>query len=918
MPEMDLGHLFDNAHDGAFFKIIGTKVQDKLREVRQTRREENARRWGWELIQNAKDVAHDGCPVRVSFQLEEGEAPRLVARHSGRPFQPDQLFYLIVQTSSKERPTGEAEPTTTGRYGTGFLTTHLLSPAVEVEGILEAPGAPPARFSVELDRSGATLEELTAAVKRALSVRDRFASLPRAEAVDPNEYNTSFAYPLDARGIDVARQGLEDLHRSVPLMLAFTEEVGEVTVQGVTYRREGRGPIAEGVERVHVVSRGPSGEGSHWFVVARGEKSAAAVRLDASEGEVRVLGLGDEVPRLFCDFPLLGSESFPLPFAVNSPWFYPDEARSGVYVEDESDVEVAVNRTALAEVSGLLGRLLAVADAEGWQDRYHLAGFGVPPGMPTQSAAWYRSAVLEPARDALLTAPVVETAEGSVLPLRKPLGGPDKTPTVWLPSHADTAVREGIWRFASADGRRRKALPKEEHVEAWGAIAWGDCAQLTATRLTMMVSEIGSVNELADRLALSREEAVRWLGDLAGFLVEHDLAGLLRTHQGRVQIADAAGRYSWKSQPVSAPMLPNQLGAFCSSADLYLDGELDETLKDIAGDLEYDVRAELLDSAVYLEERFVKGTKTPKALAQTIEEAVKERVKGTRSDATRRAFRSLYLWMKEHEAEARDLFGMWLYEHRALLVPPEDVIELMDRVPKLEAENATLREQTEALRRQQEALRAEVEAAMSDASRYQQLQTWLEAEGVGFDALPALLGELKELVDSDRRGLSAEDQAMVAFVDELQQFADVEMTSVDAFRAFVEARPDLFHHRSEADRYLLFLQKAERARAAVYATLKDKPELYDLTDWTPCPRRPTVVLGVRRRDRTHGRPLLLVVRPSDGGRVIFYHREELAALADPEAELWTEDPRRGVQRLTLGGVLQELRDRMGVNQVPVA
>src|SRR5690606_790488 len=69
---MDFGDLFDNAHDGAFFKIIGTKVQDKLRELRQSRPEENARRWGWELLQNAKDVAHPDQPVRVRFELDEG------------------------------------------------------------------------------------------------------------------------------------------------------------------------------------------------------------------------------------------------------------------------------------------------------------------------------------------------------------------------------------------------------------------------------------------------------------------------------------------------------------------------------------------------------------------------------------------------------------------------------------------------------------------------------------------------------------------------------------------------------------------------------------------------------------------------------------------------------------------------------
>lgn len=919
---MDFTGLFDDAHDGAFYKIIGTKIQDKLRELRQSRPEENARRWGWELLQNAKDVAYDGRPVRASFELVEGAEPRLIARHTGRPFQPEHLYYLIVQTSSKDRPAGDEAPATTGRYGTGFLTTHLLSKVVDVEGVLEAPDELPARFSVTLDRSGQSLEELTAGVKRALAVRDSFDRLGRVERLDEDAYNTAFTYPLDDDGVGVAAQGLEDLERSTPLTLAFTPTVGEVTVRGITFRTSERVSVADGVERVRVTSSGAGGGGSDSFVVVRGERTSVAVRIDVDETGARLLALGEEVPRLFCDFPLLGSESFPLPFAVNSPWFYPDDARSGVYLGDPKDSEVQVNRAALAEVPALFGRLVGVAEQEGWRDRFHLAGFSSASGLPAKDRAWYDEAVMAPCRRRVLEAPLVETAAGEFCPLRRPSKGPDHSPMVWLPHASTDEAREGIWRFAMAKPDRRRQLPRKEHVHVWDQVAWAQCGTMDLSHLVRRVSEAGDVVTLASSHGASEGEAIEWLGELVAFLIEHGEEQLLGPHKARMLYATGpTGTYSWKSEAKRAPILPNQYGVFCLNGDLYLDGELDDSLKDIAVDLGHDIRGLLLHRDVFLEERHVKGTKTSSDLAKAIEEAVKDRVKGARSEGTRRAFRALYLWIKVHDAEARDLFGMWLYEHRALLVPPEDVIDLMDRVPALEKENAALREERAALQAERAALEAERQQLLqagddlrSDGDRYRELQAWLEAEGLTWDALPAFLEGRKEFAE---RGLEAEhDDAIAQLVRELRA---LNVTSVEELEAYVQANPNEFKHHPEGtvERYVLFRQKAERAQAAVREHLARLGH-YDLSEWQACPERPTVVLGVQRRDRVHGRPLLLVVRPSDGGRVIFYHEEELTALRDAEAELWVEDPDRGVQRLTLGRVLEELRDRLGVNQLPVS
>ena len=62
-----------------------------------------AKRWIWELIQNAKDVNVDGR-VRVLIQADlEGSSAHVTFKHSGGAFSPENIRFLIEQVSSKER-----------------------------------------------------------------------------------------------------------------------------------------------------------------------------------------------------------------------------------------------------------------------------------------------------------------------------------------------------------------------------------------------------------------------------------------------------------------------------------------------------------------------------------------------------------------------------------------------------------------------------------------------------------------------------------------------------------------------------------------------------------------------------------------------------------------------------------------------
>src|SRR5439155_11222147 len=84
-------------------------------------------RWVWELLQNARDAAPPEG-VFIELELAVGE---LRVRHDGAPFQPNEIAHLIYHGSTKVGGDGDLD-----HFGSGFLSTHLLSRVVRVRGSL--------------------------------------------------------------------------------------------------------------------------------------------------------------------------------------------------------------------------------------------------------------------------------------------------------------------------------------------------------------------------------------------------------------------------------------------------------------------------------------------------------------------------------------------------------------------------------------------------------------------------------------------------------------------------------------------------------------------------------------------------------------------------------------------------------------
>lgn len=112
------------------------------------------KRWVWELLQNARDAS---SPGGVNVWLIE-ERDRLVFRHNGLPFTYKSVAHLIYHGSTKYDLTDSGP---IGQFGTGFLTTHLISKTVGVKGKTDDGKG----FSFLLDRRGDNAERLRAAME---------------------------------------------------------------------------------------------------------------------------------------------------------------------------------------------------------------------------------------------------------------------------------------------------------------------------------------------------------------------------------------------------------------------------------------------------------------------------------------------------------------------------------------------------------------------------------------------------------------------------------------------------------------------------------------------------------------------------------------------------------------------------------
>lgn len=140
----------------------------------------------------------------------------------GLPFNYKNIAHLIYHGTTKYEPSSAGvEPI--GQYGTGFLTTHLISKTVSVRGTLDDRK----RFNFVLDRRGDNADDLKLAMDASWSSFKASCS----EVRDAKAIQTEFEYPLTGDVFEWVNEDISDLIESAVYLLAFNERIKRLHIE---------------------------------------------------------------------------------------------------------------------------------------------------------------------------------------------------------------------------------------------------------------------------------------------------------------------------------------------------------------------------------------------------------------------------------------------------------------------------------------------------------------------------------------------------------------------------------------------------------------------------------------------------------------------------------------------------------------
>ena len=199
----------------------------------------DCKRWPWELIQNAKDTVvkrENDKFVDVVFRryIDDKGHQCLSFSHNGAPFSAKALVGLKWKFSAEKRNEEITEDgirrdkQSTGRFGTGFLTTHALSRTIDIKGALETKDNGLVAVDMTLYRNGTTDEELKNGLLR--TEKETRYNEREIEWKDGRPI-TEFIYHLDREDKNrPAQMGIANLMDNSAQTMTFCPTIRSITI----------------------------------------------------------------------------------------------------------------------------------------------------------------------------------------------------------------------------------------------------------------------------------------------------------------------------------------------------------------------------------------------------------------------------------------------------------------------------------------------------------------------------------------------------------------------------------------------------------------------------------------------------------------------------------------------------------------
>ncbi|ELP90576.1 hypothetical protein EIN_020250 [Entamoeba invadens IP1] len=471
-------------------KLYVANVINRLREIDE-RKPNDCKRWFWELVQNAKDsISQTGQKsVDISVKITDNV---FYFSHNGAPFTGKSALALLYKYS--EGKTNDSE--STGRFGTGFLTTHTLSKIVSICGDMYYDDEKNRiiGFKTTMYRNGSTEDELLEGVEK------MYNSL---QFYEPRPYKTTYKYKVETEENKMALEmGTTNIYDNAVQTMLFCKEVNQIKINNkgekTIFKRVSNSTEGDLEVIKFIVHKGknfimrnflmcqieePSEELTKRFKNPRNVRHSAAVEFNERNELVDVKG-----PSLYCVLPLVGSEKMQFPFLLNSPDFEPESERQGLFLSGKETIEetgcisnTGINRMILKRAIPLYEKFVYHL-AEYNYKNIQMVGRGIKeiPEMDANfSKEWYTQNYILPLREVMKNAPIVEGEYGKMSIFKH------NTQFVKFPVLKDNKYLGDFYDIFRVfhDGE----LPLKYCLEEWTEQLWDECEKTT---LKMFLQEV--------------------------------------------------------------------------------------------------------------------------------------------------------------------------------------------------------------------------------------------------------------------------------------------------------------------------------------------------------------------------------------------------------------------------------------------
>lgn len=784
--------------------VILTKMEE-LRGDREELKELKRRRWVWELIQNANDCCGNKT-IDIFIQTNDN---CIVFSHNGNCFTFQNMVDLITQISTKRKDDEKV-----GKFGTGFIATHLLSSKVRIKGFYHSDikSDKYKKMDLLLDRSGENYKDICQAINNAFDELDNLGLAEEVSYIDSGMITTSFCYEYDFHDVEVneaVTKGFEDWEKTIPLVMVFAKNIGTVTFNDISVKKEILQGGSENVKtfEIRFTKLGNIYKREYVTVISNSDMMVdVACVASNKDGKWRIEEM-QNYPKLFCTFPLIGTENFTFPVAINSKKFHVSQERNDILESVEE------NKIILEEALNLYRILIETWISVKPYNFFNLCNINNNSTRSVYLAA-YENRVKHIYKHAKIV-PVIDNFGNENL--SSLYEGEEKN--VFIPYYEKE--KRLFWKLFGDFFERQ--IPREEEVEYWGNVCSENVIDLV--KLTKRVINNEKIQSDVNRIGNEKYlEAINILNRLCF------------DNQKHVFIKDMK--------------FLNQKFEFEDSNKLMLD-ESDDELKDILLSFGKDIRKKLLHKEIQILDRKQFETYGNQNIANDICLFVRKKLADESNGCQRTVedqniFNQLTDWFINNADDAKILF-VDVYEKQHLLTQPEETIRRLK-------------------------LANQVEDIMNENN---------------IDIF-----QLTNIVNQSAQLLAMIEQGKLEISPELKQ---------------------VLKHVSSPNYYSkeIFDRMLERSIINVYKELSKNPYYkipIDIAEWKKNRLSSTVFTAEKEQ-----KEIQIVIRPSDGKKIIFFEDTEFEALDDCECELWTDNGSGKVMMITLGDLLKTT----GVTSIPL-